>query len=404
VKNSGATRSQWAPTSTPTSDAIILCKAVANQEASGNSWLNGGSVALCFKNAVVAHPSNEEGKERFRNARDQSISNGWMERGRRRLGGSEDEIAVLPPPDYNYSKKTDNAYSLEDYMRLTPEGMGLDDKNVATSTTSNLNASTHLFFTNFPRSATIKDFVSFLERKHHCQVLRASTQLGHPKAAFCFARVQVETPEQAMKLIRLASASDLVVQGRPLGAAYDKNVQSKITGHPAHYYERKSHGKSNDAIRTTTTRSIAVSSEINGRIRPGSQQSDDATLCSVLYQLRSGVAHGSSGDWLPAGIVGGKFKLRVSIPGDPGKERYRNARDRAIDKGFKEMGRRKLNDQTTDREIVVVPSFSPPTALSSLWPNGNLSTDPLLRLTGKGISLAEESLAEPRTPGEVKVS
>jgi hypothetical protein len=91
---------------------------------------------------------------------------------------------------------------------------------------------------------------------------------------------------------------------------------------------------------------------------------------------------------LPASIIGGKFKLRVSIPGDPGNERYRNARDHAIDKGFIETGRRKLNDQTTDKEIMVVPCSSLPTALSSLWPNGNLSTDPLLRLTqGKAFLL-----------------
>lgn len=213
-----------------------------------------------------------------------------------------------------------------------------------------------------------------------------------------------------MKLIRLAETSDLVLQGRLLGAVYDKNIQTKTTGHSAHYYERKSHEKSNGAKHTPTTRSPALSNEIHGRFRPGSEQSGDATFCSVLYQLRSGVAHGSSGDWLPAGIVGGKFKFAISIPGDPGKERYRNARDQAIDKGLVQMGRRKLNDQSTQREIVVVPRSSPPTAPSSLWPNGNLSTDTLLRLTGKGIALAEESLprkissVEPKTSDGVKVS
>jgi hypothetical protein len=155
---------------------------------------------------------------------------------------------------------------------------------------------------------------------------------------------------------------------------------------------------------------MALLNGINERIHPGSDQYDDAMFCSVLYQLRFGVAHGSTGDWLPQGNIGEKFKSMILIPGKPDKKRYRNARDQAIDKGLVQMGWRKLNDQSTEREIMVVPRSSPPTACSSLWPNGNLSIDSLLRLTKKGISLAEESLAhkvsnvESKTPDDMKPS
>jgi len=115
--------------------------------------------------------------------------------------------------------------------------------------------------------------------------------------------------------------------------------------------------------------------------------SDEAIFCTVTYQSHTVFAKGSRGDWLQSGIVGQNFHQTILLStNEASNDRYRNARDESISKGLVEMGRRKLDVPIDgEKEIVAVPRFSG-------WPGKNLSSETYLRLTVKGILVAEESL------------
>jgi hypothetical protein len=407
-------------------DALAFCKAAMNLQK-GNEWLEGSAPSSGFISTMGQLPA-EKRKERYRKARTMAVKKGWLEHGRRILCGPKKDVIETAHDGDSFDR---NYYSLEDYVRLTTKGKGVvaeqsdtvitleqhlvEEVMVFATTRHNENVSSmggktvpmvtssRVFVKNVPKSANVQQLVTYLERSCACSVWTARIEIRIPWAQFCFARVEMETPEDAAKIISLSKQSQLRLLDRTLEVYNETgSPPKKYTGDPTFYYEKVSKAEthwsksssygtrdrsSEDVSNTmvvehdlptiiksteveaepmdtavTYDQSLMVLTTTAGKLNPQPRTYDDDTACSddrsddclsFCKDLNKNLRHG---EWQRQ--LNLLLRLDYGKPGVPEhevKEKVRMKCSTALRHGYLEEGRRIVCGPDKDK-IVEVPT------------------------------------------------
>jgi hypothetical protein len=226
-------------------DRSLFCAVLYKMCPPTNSatWHATGLVGTNFQKKLKC--TTEEGKDRFRNSRDEVITEGLVEMGRRKLESSSKDIVVAP---YFSGNAVPKRLSSENYLRLTEKGTALG-KEVIESYHLNLNFAapsknlkTTVYISNLPRNVQVNALVEFIEQTFQLVVQRACVDPLCPAAKVASAHIEFQTEQEAKKIFELSKAQDdagLVYAGRALRTYPDRKSPNWSKCHPKALFRRK---------------------------------------------------------------------------------------------------------------------------------------------------------------------
>jgi hypothetical protein len=280
---------------------------------------------------------------------------------------------------------------------------------------------------NVPKSANVQQLVTYLERSCACSVLTARIDFRIPSEQFCFARVEMETREDAARIISLSKKSRLRLLGRILEVCNDTgSPHTKYTGDPTFYckkvskaethWSKSSHGtrdrSSEDVSNTMVEHDLPLiikSKEVEaepidtavtydqslmvltaGKLNPEPRTYDDDTACSddrsddclsFCKDLNKNLRHG---EWQRR--LNLLLRLDYGKPGVPEHEvkgKLRMKCSTALRHGYLEEGRRIVCGPDKDKIVEV--------ANNATLDKNYYSEEAYFRLTAEGAFAATKN-------------
>lgn len=394
---------------------LSICRHVKTLTAkSEDEWTDFGQVAVHIQQAVrskMPNVSPEMIKEKAREARQQAESSGYIEIGRRKLDTKGDKREIIASNDRKLK------LSPEVYVRLLPKGEQLlrDDGSARhqqgtatspkpkkpptspftysdddTSKTSPQKRPQILYLPRFPNGVHVQDVVNFLETTFDVSVRRArmesssTSSFYHAHVEFCDEK-DVQLVLQAAN--KAAGGKGIYYEGKSIGAMPNTRGKSAFSakGSENLYYE-------SEELKAPPSQSP---NKVNKSVTQDDTSADTQKFCLAVYLTESSPSEqadaGNGNAWVESGAVGMCFRsqLRPAFLRAATKEecssRYKKARNKAIQDGLAETGRRQLDN---DGGIIAVALDDAGTR------GGKLSLNTYLRLLPPGQSLAIEAQRE----------
>jgi hypothetical protein len=250
-KNNKATPSGSVPRgnelATNDTPSLDLCNIAVQQlskdisEGYGDGWLLGSKLGVSFRAAFYKGDNSDTAakeafKEKYRQARELAIKQGWLERGRKRMVGPDQGTIIVTSNEGKF-KNSKEKLSLEDFLRVTVQGKRMLGGKVSAAESTVSGSKTRLFIKNLPSITRIQELVAYLESEHNVEVMRGNTIRGAPNTSYIFGIVKLTTEQDAERLLQMSEASKLRYFGRILELSYDRS-RSTASVDPEHTYER----------------------------------------------------------------------------------------------------------------------------------------------------------------------
>jgi NYN domain len=260
-------------------DELLLCRVLyeqcnASSDTDLSRWKATGSVGSDFQKILQYHVlkgTSGEVKQRFKVARENGISQGLVEMGRRDLRSPTKEVVLVPFYSYGSGSTLTNL-SAESYLRLTMKGI-LEGEKVPSLTKSKTKMNKNVVLTNLPPNTEILDLVKYLEHSFNITIRRASVDARHSMAKVASAHIEFQTGKDYAILASAKRGKRLVYGGMAVRLQPDRSIPNWTSLDARYYYERQVMND-DEALRKEGNKDTVNSSMDTARISEDSSETD----------------------------------------------------------------------------------------------------------------------------------